>query len=668
MKAHVVLAKNLKLLFRARESAFTIIFGPLLIILLVSAAYTGGGDSLIRVGTAAPSYTPLADQIITSLKEGGYVVSVLSGEEACLAMIEEGDLHACIIFPPDFRVKENGTNLVTIAVDNSRLGLASQIRERLGREFDARSAEISEGLAADMLERLSVAQGEVSEQVGVARELEGLRSRSAGEAARARRALEGVETGLNVTDLAGVRGSVTGLGSTITELFDESVAALDEAGELLRTVKRRCDNCSEETELFIDEGLASLDEARVRLEEITEDTPERVREATMVIEDAARSISSMRDRFGRLVNASEEAAALLREAERLLDEQLSLLVTLEGKLRHVDATLREGLGLSAEGLSSPIVTRTVPVSTDQRKLAFTYPYLLLLVIMFLGLMLNSSLVVMEKTSRAAFRNFTTATRDEYHVFLSFVTTFFILLVQVLLILLASYFFIGERLFNNFGVSLVIIVAAITLFSFLGMIIGYLVGTAEAAMISSLSLGSILLFISNLVLPIESMNALVQALSAYNPYVVLSELLRQSMLFNLRLGEVAGRIAVLALFLLALFLVILGVQRSFKRRFFQRRSRDLASSSFAPRARSVKPLLLPRREVRDLFDLFDALDAMTRVEFSRVVSREKNPIAEWVLRELGEKRLARKLRTPSKERMILALDHYLKKKSRELSRR
>ena len=43
MKALRTIAKNLRLLLRSRETLFTILFGPLLIILIVSAAYTGGG-------------------------------------------------------------------------------------------------------------------------------------------------------------------------------------------------------------------------------------------------------------------------------------------------------------------------------------------------------------------------------------------------------------------------------------------------------------------------------------------------------------------------------------------------------------------------------------------------------------------------------------------------
>jgi hypothetical protein len=58
MKLGTVIAKNLKLLFRSKESAYTIVFGPILIILLVSFAFMGATDDYtVRVGTYSPART-----------------------------------------------------------------------------------------------------------------------------------------------------------------------------------------------------------------------------------------------------------------------------------------------------------------------------------------------------------------------------------------------------------------------------------------------------------------------------------------------------------------------------------------------------------------------------------------------------------------------------------
>ncbi len=667
MKAGTVIGKNLKLLFRSKETAFTIIFGPLLIVLLVSAAYTGGDtDDSVFVGTYAPSYTPLADDIITAMKAEGYRVSVFSDEEECLDLIKIGQLHTCVLFPADFRLKENGTNEVTFAVDHSRINLVYRIIDGLSGRFGLQRSRLSAAMVDDLLARIALAEGTMAEQLVVADALDRTLGQVQGRLDQGKRDLGAVDVNVNFTDLLQIRGSVAGLDGLIRDIEQEGKDSLAAAREALEAVKRQCDNCSDELDALIVATIEELENATTMIGKISEEGPMRVAIVNQIIDDAAAAMAKVERSFGNLVTASEATQDGLAESAAKLGEATGALTGIRGQLRHTRSSLGASIGLTTEGVTAPLTTTIRPITATEDNLAFTYPYVLMLIIMFLGLMLNSTLIVMDKTSTAAFRNFTTATRDEYAILMSFVTTFLILLAQTLLVLLASYLFLGVSLFENFGVSIVIIFFAITLFSFLGMIIGYLSGTQEAAMIASLTLGSVLLFVSNLVLPLEAMNRLVQTLSVYNPYVVLSELLKQSMLFSLKLGYIPGKIGLLAGTILALFLVILAVQRSFRRSYFQRRSTDLAASAFTPHAKSAKPFSLGGREVRDLFDLVEALDAMTRAEFERAVTGETNPVASWVRQELKEKRLARKLDTQSKERMIIALEKHLKKQTRRLA--
>lgn len=664
MKGPSVVAKNLKLLFRSKESAFTIIFGPLLIILLVSAAYTGSGDAEIRIGTSASEYTPLADKMITAFKGRGYLVSTFTNESECVGMIGTGELHTCVLFPDDFRVKQNETNVVTFAVDYSRINLVYQIIEAIASEFQVEGSAISEGHADTLLKRIALAQQEVHQQIDLSREIDADLQRIGGEISQGKTSLDSVETEVSFVDLLQIRGRVTGLASIVADMKSESIGTIDDVIDELKAVRSDAEN---ETYDRVDHTIEILENATETLTDIADEAPDAAMEVSRIIDDAAASIRETNERFNELVNASEEASARLGTSKQHLDAALEKLMRLRGTLEHVDDSLQESLGMSASGVASPITTRIRSLNTDQDNLTFTYPYVLMLVIMFLGLMLNSTLIVMDKTSKAAFRNFTTATKDEYHILLSFITTFLILLAQVCIILLISYFFVRTPLFANFGVTLLIVAFAITLFSFLGMVIGYLSGTQEGAMIASLSVGSVLLFVSNLVLPIETMNRIVKTLSVYNPYVVLSELLKQSMLFDLKLTNVPGKLGLLILAIGLLFGLILAVQRSFKSRFFQRRSRDLAASAFAGEKKAVQPLLILDREVRDPFDLLEVLDGMTRAEFEQVLSGRKNPVALWVRTELGERSLSRKMDTRSKERMIIALDKYLKRKTKSLQR-
>ncbi|MBR9692684.1 ABC transporter permease [Candidatus Woesearchaeota archaeon] len=665
MKGPAVIAKNLKLLFRSRETAFTIIFGPLLIILLVSAAYTGGSeDKALLVGVYAPDYTPLVDEMFTALQDKGYLVSNYGSKEDCTELIKTSEIHTCVIFPEDFELKDNETKEVTFAVDYSRINLVYEIIEGLSAEFAVQSTELSEDLASDVLQRVALAQKEISTQLQAGAEIEQRMSDVQENAMEGRKRLGSVNVNVSFTDLKEIRGRVTGLSGIITEVKTIGIDAIDKAEETLREVKGETEN---ETRELIDEVLDDLLNKSDTIRQVSDDAPRAVEEVSRLIDEAALAISKAKESHIKLVNASADVEKRLTDADKELGESLKALTTLRGKLGHIDSSLRNVLGLEASSVASPITTKIEAVNTEEDNLAFTYPYVLMLVIMFLGFMLNSSLIVMDKISTAAFRNFTTATRDEYHILYSFFTTFLILLAQILVILLVSFLFVTVPLFSNFAVSLVIIIIAITLFSFLGMLVGYLTGTQEAAMIASLSIGSVLLFVSNLVLPLEAMNAVVKVLSSYNPYVVLSELLKQSMLFDLKLIDIPGKMSLLLVAIVILFMFVIAIQRSVKAKFFKRRSKDLKKTAFTPRMKPVKPLVIGDREVQDLFDLLEALDSMTRSEFEEIRKGGKNPISAWVRIEIGDKSLSRKLKTPSKERMILTLDKYLKKLTKKLQK-
>lgn len=663
-----VIAKNLKLLLRSPETAFMIIFGPLAIVILVSAAFNSStGNAAIRLGLHADEYTPLVDEIHESMKEKEFRVSIYKTPETCTESVRTGEIHSCVLFGEDFRVKQNGTNTVTFAVDNSRLNLVYQVVDSLSTEFHLQSSAITRTITDDLLERLTLVQREVVAQIALADSVDADHAAILSSIEESGASLDRVDLDVSFADLREIKGRVQTLSALVIEMNAAAEEAIDDTIETIDLVKNRCTDCSNETLDYFEASKVELENATEQLDQLAAGAPATVREVSAIVDEASQVMTKVQNRFDEVARTSSDVQNVLATSEERLTLASLKLSQLRGTLRNVNEALQKPLGIQSGSVSAPITTVIDPIS-EESQLTFTYPAILMLVIMFLGLMLSSSLVVMDKTSKAAFRNFTTATRDEYHVFLAFVTTFLILLVQCLIILAATWFFVDASFFDSFGSTLLIIVLGITLFSFLGMIVGYLAGTQEAGMLASLSIGTILLFVSNLVLPLEQLTPVVQQLAGFNPYVVLSELLKQSVLFDLdplaaldQLGIVAGSIVLL-------FLIILGVQRSFKSRFFQRQAKDLTEESFAPKKRSVKPLTLLGREVADLFDLLEALDTMTRAQFESVVTKAKNPIATWVKQQVNERGLARKLRTRSKERMILALDKHLKRQTKKLAKK
>lgn len=660
MKIAQALQKNSKLLFRSRETAFTIIFGPLLIILLVGFAFSGEAELDIALGVQSDNYTLLADSIVQTLQEE-YDVNVWgTGQNAeCLDQVKVGITHMCIVFPEDFEVREEHTNIVTFNVDPSRINFVYQVIEQLGNQFDVQREELSLGLTGDILNNLNATKTILADQTDNVEDVQNMRDITEKLLTNTDGRLETQEINFSILDLRLLRGESTSISQDAQQLFDIIIEELDEALSVLRDIESQCDDCENSTKEQIDAARSAFNDAQDEARSIHDNTPEKLQNIYSMIDDANQRLNQITEEF----NSVQQDASFVREQT---DGALGSLDTMKGMLTELRANLRfasdllDGVAVAdSESIVSPIRTDIQEVTAETGNLTFTYPYILMLVIMFMGLMLGSTLIVTDKNSRAAFRNFTTATRDEFNILMSFITTLCILLAQVLVILLFSYFLVPAPLLNNFGTSFLVILLAITLFSFIGMMIGFLAHSQEASMISSLTAGSIMLFVSNLVIPTEGMKAVVQAIASINPYVLLSEILKKSMLFGVDIGEFGGQLGIVIVLLIILLIIVFTTQHYVRKRYFRQQTVEPVVKK-----KGVKPLHLGTSVIKNEFELLTALDLMTRKEFKEYVNEKKNVIHQWVLKESENKKLHRILKTTSKEKMILKLDKHLKKRSKK----
>jgi len=657
MKLPTMIGKNLKLLFRSKESAYTIVFGPLLIILIVSFAFMGSDTARVNIGVFAEDHGEIAQQTIRTLNEN-YVVNVYGEQDACIASVVDGDTHACVVFG----VVEDGVTPVTFHLDYSRMDLVYQVIDQLSEELNVQTDELREQLATNAIQRMETSAiliDELTEKTGaVLLQIDDAVS-----------ALDRAESGLqsipnkplNITDIKPLTGYQIGLAQNADLVATEALDALDEARRVITKLEGECDECPEGLQEDVDEAKDRISDAEDMIYQITEDhQPQLLEEASMILRFAIDDIDLIEGTIKNVTTSGKTVTEGVHDAVGNLEGETRELERISSRLEYV-ATFLRGQEFDASTLSVPVKISTENIAVSDDKLSFAYPYLLVLIIMFIGLLLSSMLVVTDKTSRAAFRNFTTPTSDAYHVFVSFLTAFCILAVEVLVILFISTLFIAKPILGHFGPTMMLVGFAIVIFTFLGMIIGYLSKTEEAAMIASISVGSVLLFVSNLVFPMEGMARTVQFLSGFNPYIVLSELLRRSMLYGISAKQIASELFLLGVFIVLLLTFTIIAAKRIKRTYF-RQEEPLLQKKHIP-----VPLHLGARMIYNEMDLMDALDRMTRIEFTHVVPNKENVIALWAERELRNKRLARQLRTTNKERMILKLDAYLKRHGKHMKR-
>ena len=553
MKLLAVLAKNMKLLFRNKESAFTIIFGPILIILLVSFAFLGATDDYtIRVGTYAPVHTSFSDAVIKGLNQKNYHVSVYPKEDSCVESVQTGAVHACMVF--DSEEAGNTTVPVTFYLDLSRTNIIYQIADDLADVVDVQSDVIRSALAGDVLMRLQSASILVEQNRNASQKIINGMTAVADELKTAREALEKVSVmEQNVTDVKQLRGYHLGLGQNVRHVTNISYATLDRSLAMIRELERSCIDCDEVTITRIKQLKDDIDDVQEEMLIISEDTTKKqLADADLLIKYAVEDIVNLESSARNATSSTAIALPNVVDAQIVTGASAKELQRITTKLAYTKEFL-EGKAYNEDALAKPIATSIVSVTVVDDRLSFTYPYLLVLVIMFIGMLLSSILIVTDKTSRAAFRNFTTPTSDGYHIFVSFLTAFILLVAEVAVILLLSASFVSQPLLLNIGSTLAILCATIILFTFIGMIIGYLSKTQEAAMIASISVGSILLFVSNIIIPVETMALVVQWLTQFNPYLIMSELLKKSMLYGVSIEQVSRDLFGVLVLIIVLFL-------------------------------------------------------------------------------------------------------------------
>lgn len=197
--------------------------------------------------------------------------------------------------------------------------------------------------------------------------------------------------------------------------------------------------------------------------------------------------------------------------------------------------------------------------------------------MFISILLANTIVMMEKKSQAHFRNYVTPTSNTTYVLATYITCVIIVLIQLIVIIgISAYFFkipiyspdssIENNLING-GKLIAVLMTMSTFFIFIGMAVGYLFNSEETSILASISIGSVFLFLSNTILPLESMSQYILGIAKYNPFVLSSDLLREMLFFKPAIETLANGFYLLGIYILSLFVLIVITHSIARKRFF-----------------------------------------------------------------------------------------------------
>ncbi len=548
--------KNLRILFRSWGSALIVLIAPLLLVLIIGVSLSSPSSAGLKIGYSGNVTGELNQRIIESLNSTENELVYFASIPSCKRAIELGVVSACIDMSPNLSLDPNSENFLDFYVDESRMNLVYQIISSLTANIHSESAEITKEIGTKLLSILQTSQRLVDESIAQLESLKQQLKENKATASRISRQLDSLNIPDMNLDISHLNSDVKTLEDYLYSVRKASKEVVDTADDVLPG-----QNNSE---------LDDLEEEINNLEEEWRNTISYFTYATSLhkgINSAQGKIDSVERQIEGLKEDKEELHNLIRDLEAGLKKEETMISSIDEKQSSISGEVESFKVTNPELIATPVKMNITSVNADRRKLVYTFPYLLMLVALFVGMMLPSTLLLMERKSKAFFRNFVTPVRLSFFTFMTYITSIVLISLQLLAIFLVAYFYLDLSVITNLVPTLLVLFLTITVFSLLGIFLGNIFNTFEGITMISITLGSVFLFLSNLVLSLENLSPLVQRIAHFNPYVIGSEALRRSLLFGDSVSSIFPSLAPLFFYIGGLIVLVILSLILIKSRYF-----------------------------------------------------------------------------------------------------
>ena len=629
MKVFKITAKNLKLLMRSKTSMFVIIFGPLIIMLLVGFAFNNPTASKLTIGYIPRENTNLTQDFLKVLQSNpSFSLIEYQDADLCKGMIEQGKVHICIVFPENFSIENNKTNEIVFFVDQSRANFVYSIIDSVSSKISFTSSQLSYQMTNDLLSVITYTQksnnDEIIKLIALKNSANDISTKLKDVQAKLG-ALDLNQVSVNTGDMSNWAENIR---TDVNNLQSQGIVAANRGTQLtvdLDALGHLDANETAATNSFATD--IAIDKSNIN--NATTKATGDIDLLNEVIDTVAVDVAALNDKLDKAKLAANDSGVQISAVQNNLNSMKADLDALKASIEKTNTQIGTLKVTSAESIVSPIKTTITPITTKVNNLNFVFPYLIILIIAFISLMLSSTIIMMEKTSKAYFRNFTTPTKDFTFIISVFFTSFFIVILQLIFILILAYYFLNTTILANVGLTILLVVFAITLFTLIGMIIGYLFNSQEAATMASISVGSVFLFLSNLILPLETMSQVIQNVSRFNPYVMCSELLKKLTLFGSQWNEVSLDFALIAAYIVVAFVLVLLIEKGSKIQYISKKpivKQIIKKDHIVDKYFKMKSGVL----IRDEKELLSELKKMSDVSYQDYVTTKKNDFESWLL--------------------------------------
>ncbi|HLC88480.1 MAG TPA: ABC transporter permease, partial [Candidatus Nanoarchaeia archaeon] len=515
----LLIKKNLLILIRAKSSALIVIFAPLLIILILGLSFNNSAKYGLNIGVCSDSFTADVDSVVTSLQEEEFkIVKYEKSLEGCIEDIKLGFVHTCISLPESFQIEGNAQKEITFYVDPSKINLVWMVQNTLQEKLNLKAREISEGLTSEILTKLSDTKTKVGLENDRVEVVKTSNTQALGSIATSQAGLLGL-------DLAGPTAeydvSITNtFKSNISTSLNAGLAKVNDAQEALDDANISSSDKSPISSLLA-QAETNLDQAAA----LVNNGSGGINAIVALVASMEADLTAAKNKLVAASGQIDSTTASLESTKASLDTAVSSLNEIKNALEGIKTNLEAQKVTEAGVISQPLVTHIEPVAPRSTHLNYLFSGLIVLVIMFSSLLLGTTLVMMEKHSPAFVRNYFLPVKKITFILSIYFTNLILGLIQVVIIMGIALIFL-PNFYTAIPLMALVLFLATSVFTFLWMAVGYIFNSEDTSVLGSISLGSLLLFFSGLILPLESISPAIRKITYYNPFVIAEKLVRE----------------------------------------------------------------------------------------------------------------------------------------------
>ncbi|MBI4151012.1 ABC transporter permease [Candidatus Woesearchaeota archaeon] len=558
MNPVLLLAKNhVRTLVRSRATVLTVLAVPLILLLIAGFVFDTNSLNRVRVGVWSSSASELSESIISTIQQESVTVHQYDTQEECVDAVKQGDQQACLAFVGTFA--RGASNTLNLYIDPSRTTLMYPLLQSLESALAIRSDELGKDLATSVVTALQAIRETVELRKGSIVTL----TTSINGAGHSIGQLATSITPANVSLNASLASEVVAAGASHTQQVDQflnATAALAEdladqleavdfalnASTLSNTSKQSLRSQVANASAFVDD---LVDEANVTTADLA------VVNLTGTLEGIAAKLAATKAQIDAVAAVQGSLAANLHAVKSKLDASLLTVAELQKGFNDITAALEGVTVTDPDAIAAPVKTVILPVTSETNYRTYAFPFLMVIVLLFSGLLVPPLLMLAEQSSPAALRVSLLPIKPIVKLQAFFLASLAILGAQSVLMLIVAGLFL--QVFVGLLPALLVLLVISAVMTLIGMLVGLLVSRELLAVLTSILIGVVLLVLSDFIIPLDTLPRWFSALAQLNPAVIGGEAIRSSLLF----GDWGSLLSVGALIIvagvLAVVLLVVG---------------------------------------------------------------------------------------------------------------